>query len=69
MLLCATLRLFPDRIMIGEAHGAEALDLLKAWGTEHPGGFGTVHADDVPTALERMNELVCEGIAHRDAHL
>ena len=34
----------PDRIPIGEVRGAEALDLLKAWGTGHPGGIGTIHA-------------------------
>ena len=40
-LVRSTLRLRPDRIPIGEVRGAEALDLLKAWGTGHPGGIGT----------------------------
>ena len=43
-LVRSSLRLRPDRIPIGEVRGAEALDLLKAWGTGHPGGVGTVHA-------------------------
>jgi len=37
----SSLRLRPDRIPIGEVRGAEALDLLKAWGTGHPGRIGT----------------------------
>jgi type IV secretion system protein TrbB len=40
-LVRSSLRLRPDRIPIGEVRGAEALDLLKAWGTGHPGGIGT----------------------------
>src|SRR5262249_47334217 len=43
-LLRSTLRLRPDRIVVGEVRGAEALDLLKAWGTGHPGGLATIHA-------------------------
>ena len=43
-LVRSSLRLRPDRIPIGEVRGAEALDLLKAWGTGHPGGIGTIHA-------------------------
>jgi type IV secretion system protein TrbB len=43
-LVRSALRLRPDRIPIGEVRGAEALDLLKAWGTGHPGGVGTIHA-------------------------
>ncbi len=43
-LVRSSLRLRPDRIPIGEVRGAEALDLLKAWGTGHPGGVGTLHA-------------------------
>jgi type IV secretion system protein VirB11 len=39
-LVRSSLRLRPDRIPIGEVRGAEALDLLKAWGTGHPGGIG-----------------------------
>ena len=43
-LVRSALRLRPDRIPIGEVRGAEALDLLKAWGTGHPGGIGTIHS-------------------------
>jgi type IV secretion system protein TrbB len=43
-LVRSSLRLRPDRIPIGEVRGSEALDLLKAWGTGHPGGIGTIHA-------------------------
>lgn len=42
-LVRSSLRLRPDRIPIGEVRGAETLDLLKAWGTGHPGGIGTIH--------------------------
>ena len=44
-LLKSTMRLRPDRIVVGEVRGAEALDLLRAWNTGHPGGCCTVHAD------------------------
>jgi type IV secretion system protein TrbB len=43
-LVRSSLRLRPDRIPIGEVRGAEALDLLKAWATGHPGGVGKLHA-------------------------
>ena len=43
-LVRSTLRLRPDRIIVGEVRGGEALDLLKAWNTGHPGGIATVHA-------------------------
>ena len=48
-LVRSSLRLRPDRIPIGEVRGAEALDLLKAWGTGHPGGVGTLHAASAPS--------------------
>src|SRR5690606_26789357 len=44
-LVRSTLRLRPDRIIVGEVRGAEALDMLKAWNTGHPGGIATVHAN------------------------
>ena len=44
-LVRATMRLRPDRIIIGEVRGGEALALLKAWGTGHPGGVTTIHAN------------------------
>jgi len=59
-LVRATLRLRPDRIVVGEVRGAEALDLLKAWGTGHPGGIATVHAGSAMAALTRLEQLVQE---------
>ena len=56
-LVRSSLRLRPDRIPIGEVRGAEALDLLKAWGTGHPGGIGTIHAGTGIGALRRLAEL------------
>jgi Flp pilus assembly CpaF family ATPase len=53
-LVHASLRLRPDRIPIGEVRGAEALDLLKAWGTGHPGGIGTIHAGTALGTLRRL---------------
>lgn len=42
--------------------GAEALDLLKAWGTGHPGGIGTIHAGSALGALRRMEQLIQEAV-------
>jgi len=59
-LVRATLRLRPDRIVVGEVRGGEALDLLKAWGTGHPGGIATIHANSPPAALNRLEQLILE---------
>ncbi|NTZ47706.1 P-type conjugative transfer ATPase TrbB [Lelliottia aquatilis] len=59
-LLRITLRYRPDRILIGEVRGGEALDLLKAWNTGHPGGLCTIHADSAALALERLEQCVEE---------
>jgi type IV secretion system protein TrbB len=59
-LVRSSLRLRPDRIPIGEVRGAEALDLLKAWGTGHPGGIGTIHAGTAIGALRRLEQLIQE---------
>ena len=59
-LVRATMRLRPDRIIIGEVRGAEALALLKAWATGHPGGVTTVHANSAPGVLTRLSSLVQE---------
>ena len=61
-LVRSSLRLRPDRIPIGEVRGPEALDLLKAWGTGHPGGIGTIHAGSAIGALRRMEQLVQEAV-------
>lgn len=57
-LLRATLRMRPDRILVGEVRGAEALDLLDAWNTGHPGGAATLHADNGSAGLVRLKSLV-----------
>ena len=59
-LVRSTLRLRPDRIIVGEVRGAEALDLLKAWNTGHPGGITTLHANSALGALSRLELLVLE---------
>ena len=61
-LVRSGLRLRPDRIPIGEVRGAEALDLLKAWGTGHPGGVGTLHAGSAIGALRRLEQLIQEAV-------
>ena len=61
-LVRSALRLRPDRIPIGEVRGAEALDLLKAWGTGHPGGVGTLHAGSALGALRRLEQLIQEAV-------
>jgi P-type conjugative transfer ATPase TrbB len=61
-LVRSSLRLRPDRIPIGEVRGSEALDLLKAWGTGHPGGIGTIHAGSALGALRRLEQLVQEAV-------
>jgi type IV secretion system protein VirB11 len=61
-LVRSALRLRPDRIPIGEVRGAEALDLIKAWGTGHPGGIGTIHAGSAIGALRRLEQLIQEAV-------
>jgi type IV secretion system protein VirB11 len=61
-LVRSTLRLRPDRIVVGEVRGAEALDMLKAWNTGHPGGIATVHANSALSALYRIEQLVQEAV-------
>ena len=59
-LLKVTMRQRPDRIIIGEVRGKEALDMLKAWNTGHPGGVCTVHANDARAGLLRIEQLISE---------
>jgi P-type conjugative transfer ATPase TrbB len=61
-LVRSTLRLRPDRIIVGEVRGGEALDMLKAWNTGHPGGIATVHANSAASALHRLEQLVQEAV-------
>ncbi|MDE2112209.1 MAG: P-type conjugative transfer ATPase TrbB [Alphaproteobacteria bacterium] len=61
-LVRSTMRLRPDRIIVGEVRGAEALDMLKAWNTGHPGGIATVHANSARAALYRLEQLIQEAV-------
>ncbi|MDE2462922.1 MAG: P-type conjugative transfer ATPase TrbB [Alphaproteobacteria bacterium] len=61
-LVRSTLRLRPDRIIVGEVRGEEALDMLKAWNTGHSGGIATVHANSAPAALLRLEQLIEERV-------
>lgn len=67
-LVQASLRLRPDRIIIGEVRDSSALELLKAWNTGHPGGIATIHANSAREALQRLEELISEAtptVPHR----
>lgn len=68
-LVRSTLRLRPDRIIIGEVRGPEALDMLKAWNTGHPGGIATLHANSAAAALHRIEQLVQEAVVTVPRHL
>ena len=59
-LLKSTMRLRPDRIVVGEVRDGAALTLLKAWNTGHPGGVATVHANTAGSALRRLEQLTAE---------
>ena len=55
------LRLSPDRIVVGEVRGPEAIDLIQGWNTGHPGGVATIHCNSAPDALERIEDLLLQG--------
>lgn len=57
-LLRASLRMRPDRILVGEVRGPEALDLLDAWNTGHEGGAATLHANNPYAGLLRLKSLI-----------
>lgn len=57
-LLKTTLRMRPDRILVGEVRGPEALDLLMAWNTGHEGGAATLHANNAKSGLDRLSMLI-----------
>jgi P-type conjugative transfer ATPase TrbB len=59
-LLKSTMRLRPDRIIVGEVRDGAALTLLKAWNTGHPGGIATIHANTARSALTRLEQLTAE---------
>lgn len=60
-LVRATMRTSPNRIVVGEVRGAEALDLLDAFATGHPGGVATLHATSAEGALLRLDRLARRG--------
>jgi len=62
-LLKVSLRLKPERIVVGEIRSGEALSLLKAWNTGHPGGLCTIHANSAHEALTRIEQLIQEVVA------
>ena len=59
-LLRSTMRLRPDRIIVGEVRDGAALTLLKAWNTGHPGGIATIHSNTARSALQRLEQLTAE---------
>jgi len=59
-LVKGSLRMRPDRIIIGEVRDGAALDLLKAWNTGHSGGLCTLHANSADSALSRLEDLILE---------
>ncbi len=59
-LLKSTMRLRPDRIIVGEVRDGAALTLLKAWNTGHPGGVATIHSNTARSALQRFEQLTAE---------
>lgn len=61
-LVQMTLRLRPDRIVVGEVRDGAALEVLKAWNTGHPGGLLTLHANSAADALARLEDLCMEAV-------
>jgi type IV secretion system protein TrbB len=59
-LLKSTMRLRPDRIIVGEVRDGAALTMLKAWNTGHPGGVATIHSNSAHSALQRLEQLTAE---------
>lgn len=67
-LVRSTLRLRPDRIIVGEVRGPEALEMLKAWNTGHPGGITTLHANSDRAGLYRLEQLIQEAVVTVPRH-
>lgn len=66
--LRTAMRMRPTRLVLGEARGPEVLALLKAWGTGHPGGIATVHANSAKHALVQLARLASEGTNESQEH-
>ncbi|WP_298194317.1 P-type DNA transfer ATPase VirB11 [Novosphingobium sp.] len=66
-LLQASLRMRPDRLVLGELRGDEAVSFLRAINTGHPGSFSTIHANSPAAALEQLTLMVMQaglGLSH-----
>ncbi|MGD9153312.1 MAG: P-type conjugative transfer ATPase TrbB [Gammaproteobacteria bacterium] len=61
-LVKGSLRMRPDRIIVGEVRDGAALELLKAWNTGHPGGICTIHSNSLKSTLSRIEDLVQEAV-------
>lgn len=61
-LIRTALRMAPDRIIVGEIRGAEALDLLQAWNTGHDGSLGTAHANSPRDMISRVETMALMGL-------
>ncbi|MCA8997135.1 MAG: CpaF family protein [Planctomycetaceae bacterium] len=68
-LLRNTLRMRPDRIIVGEARGGEVLDMLQAMNTGHDGSMSTVHANDTRDALHRLELMIALSGADLPSHV
>src|SRR3989441_7921978 len=68
-LVKSALRTSPNRIVVGEVRGSEALDLLDAWATGHPGGGATVHASSAQGAPLRLDRLAQRANVPPQRHL
>lgn len=62
-LIRSSLRMRPDRIIVGEVRGAEALDMLQAMNTGHDGSLSTGHANSAEDMLSRLETMVLQGEA------
>lgn len=61
-LIRTALRMAPNRIVVGEIRGAEAVDLLQAWNTGHSGSLGTAHANSTRDMISRVETMVLMGM-------
>jgi pilus assembly protein CpaF len=61
-LIKSALRMRPDRIVVGEVRGAEAVDLLQAMNTGHPGSMSTIHANSAKDMASRLETMVLMGM-------
>ena len=62
-LIKSSLRMRPERIVVGEVRGAEALDMLQAMNTGHDGSLSTGHANSTHDMLSRLETMVLQGAA------